>query len=118
MYLYPSIAPGSVAMYTAMKMKSTKSMGIITLQAFSMPPETPKAMMSTETATAMIIHQALPMPNTPLSSMVPTAWPRVSVVGAVSLKRPTMLSMSWPIEKSSPVMLSLVYLNIQPMMTL
>ena len=105
-------------MYTAITRKRAKSSGIMTLQASSMPFAMPKHIITALTATATIIHQALPTPKTPFAVTRPTASPRVSAVGAAASKAEPIAAMSWPRAKSSPLMLILVYLNIQPMTTL
>ena len=71
--------------------------GIMTLLAFSMPPETPIAMMANEATIATIIHGRLLI--------------------ATTSKWPTMAAISWPMACMSPVMAIAVYLKIQPMTT-
>ena len=89
----------------------------MTLQAFSMPPATPIAMMMTETTIATMIQKPLPTPKIPLLTIMLTPSPRVPVSGAAAPNAAPILSISCPSANSSPLKLILVYLKIQPITT-
>ena len=76
-----------------------KSNGIITLLAFSMPPATPNAIITTVTTMAIISHMLLPNALAVLSNMPPIA------------------DISCPIPDNFPDKARYVYLNIQPTTT-
>ena len=95
-YLYPSLEPGSVAIYTPRMTNSPKSAGIIILFAFSMPPAMPSAMITSAASSPAACQTPLPMPNTPFSAIMATAPPRVSASGAVAPNAPAMAFMSVP----------------------
>ena len=87
------------------------------LLAFSIPPLTPIAMMSSAASRPTICHALLPIVKIPPSSIMRTASDRESAPGAAASKLPPMVPMSVPIANSCPEMPMKQYLKIQPITT-